>query len=58
MYVELGGRSDYLQTPLRELQECRLSLIAEMNYQAEQEAELKRKQKEQERELERQRRGR
>jgi hypothetical protein len=58
MYGELGGRVGYQQTPVRELQECRLSIIAEMNYQAEQEAELKRKQEEQERELERQRRGR
>lgn len=46
MYRELGGFIGYMATPVRELQEVRLSIIAEMNEQAEQEAEMKRKQKE------------
>lgn len=58
MYRELGGRSEYLGTPLRELQELRCSIKEEIEYQAEQEAELKRKQEEQEAEMERQKRER
>jgi hypothetical protein len=58
MYIELGGYIGYQQTPIRELQEVRLSIIAELNYQAEQNKEIKRKQEEMERETERQRRSR
>lgn len=56
MYRELGGRSEYLKTPLRELQELRCSLKEEIDYQAEQEAEIERKQKEHEAEMERMKR--
>ena len=59
MYVELGGYTGYMQTPVRELQEIRLSIIAEMVVQAEQEAKLKEEQAEMKREMERQKmRGR
>lgn len=54
MYVELGGRSEYRRTPIRELQELRLSIIAEWKDQARQNEELKAKQEEQEREMRRQ----
>lgn len=54
MYKELGGYIGYQKTPLRELQQIRLSIIAELNYQAEQDAEMKRKQEEMERDMERQ----
>lgn len=53
MYVELGGYIGYMATPVRELQECRLSIVAELNYQAEQDAELKEKQEEAERDARR-----
>lgn len=56
MYKELGGRIGYLRTPIRELQEIRISIIAELNVQTEKEAELKQKQEEQEREMEQQKR--
>lgn len=56
MYQELGGYLGYRATSLRELQEVRLSVIAELNIQAEKDAELKRKQEEHEREMERLRR--
>lgn len=49
MYAELGGYEGYQRTPLRELVEMRLSIIAEMNVAVEQEQE-------QQRELERVRR--
>lgn len=52
MYKELGGYIGYRKTPLRELQECRISIIAEMIYLEEQDTEVKRKQAEQEAELE------
>lgn len=55
MYKELGGYIGYMATPVRELQEIRLSIIAELNVQAEQQEEMERKQEEQEREMERQR---
>lgn len=58
MYKELGGILGYQATPLRELQEVRLSIIEEITYQAEQEAEQKRKQEEQEAEMERLKRER
>lgn len=58
MYRELGGRSEYLGTPLRELQEMRASIVEEFNYQAEIEAENKRKQEEHEAEMERLKRER
>jgi len=53
MYKELGGYIGYRLTPVRELLECRLSIIAEMNVQGEEVAEVKQKQSEQEGELER-----
>lgn len=61
MYQELGGYVGYQQTPLKELQECRLSIIAEMEVQAEEVAKTKKEQQEQQRKLERmkqQQRGR
>lgn len=54
MYTELGGYVGYQKTPVKELIECKLSIKAEMEYAAEQDAEIKRKQEEQEREVERQ----
>lgn len=54
MYKELGGYVGYMLTPIRELQKIRIAIIAELNVQAEQEAEMKRKQEEQEREMRRQ----
>ena len=56
MYQELGGYIGYMQTPVRELQQIRLSIIAELEYQAEQNEEMKRKQEEAESEAERERR--
>jgi hypothetical protein len=56
MYTELGGYIGYMATPVRELQECRLSIIAELNYQAEQDTELKKKQEDAERDARRNRR--
>lgn len=53
MYSELGGYTGYMATPVRELQECRLSIIAEWKYQAEQNEEMKRKQEEAERDAKR-----
>ncbi len=53
MYKELGGYVGYMLTPVREIQEIRLSIIAELNVQAEQEEERKKQQEEQEREMER-----
>lgn len=53
MYAELGGYIGYMQTPVSELIEIRLSIIAEANVQKEESDELKRKQAEQEREMER-----
>jgi hypothetical protein len=50
MYQELGGYIGYMNTPIRELQEVRLSIIAELEYQAEQNEELKQQQEEAERE--------
>lgn len=40
MYIELGGYLGYRRTPLRELQEVRLSILAELNEQVRQEAAL------------------
>ena len=54
MYKELGGYVGYMRTPVRELQEIRIAIIAELNVQAEQAEEMKRKQEEQEREMRRQ----
>lgn len=51
MYKELGGYVGYMQTPIRELQEIRIAIIAELNVQAEQQEEMRQKQEEQEREL-------
>lgn len=48
MYKELGGYIGYRLTPVRELLECKLSIIAEMNVQGEQSVEMKQKQAEQE----------
>lgn len=53
MYKELGGYLGYRAVPLRELQEIRLSIVGELNVQAEKDEELKRKQEEHEREMER-----
>jgi hypothetical protein len=53
MYTELGGYVGYQKTPVREIQECRLSIISEWDYQAEQEAEMKQKQEEAERDAKR-----
>lgn len=58
MYQELGGRSEYLRTPISELVEIRLSIIAEWEVQAEQEEEFEQKRAEQEREMEQKRAGR
>lgn len=55
MYAELGGYVGYMATPVRELQEIRLSIIAELTVQDEQQKEMERKNAEQEREMERQR---
>lgn len=55
MYKELGGYVGYMATPVRELQEIRLSIIAELTVQDEQQKEFERKQEEQEREMGRQR---
>jgi cell division protein ZapA (FtsZ GTPase activity inhibitor) len=55
MYKELGGYLGYMATPVRELQEVRLSIIAELNIQAEIHKEQDEKQAEMEREAERQR---
>jgi len=54
MYTELGGYRGYCKTPFRELQECRISIIAEWKIQAERDAEMKKEHEEQKRELERQ----
>lgn len=54
MYRELGGYAGYLQTPVRELQEIRLSILAELTVQAEQREAMEQKQKERIREMERQ----
>ncbi len=54
MYKELGGYVGYMATPVRELQEIRLSIIAELNVADEQHKELERTQAEREREMERQ----
>lgn len=51
MYRELGGRIGYRMTPVWDLLECKLSIIAEMNVQGEQTEETKRKQAEQEAEI-------
>ena len=51
MYKELGGYIGYRMTPVRELIECKLSIIAEMNCEGEQTEETKRKQEEQEAEI-------
>lgn len=56
MYSELGGYQGYQQTPIQVLQKVRLSIIAEWEYQAEQNEEMKRKQEEAESEAERERR--
>lgn len=53
MYKELGGYVGYMLTPKRELQEMRLSIIAETNIQAEKDNELALKQEEHEREMQR-----
>jgi hypothetical protein len=53
MYAELGGYVGYMATPVRELQEIRLSIIAELTVQDEQEKEFKHQQEEREREMER-----
>lgn len=58
MYRELGGRSEYLRTPLKEIQQLRCSIKAEIEYQAEQAEEIQRKQEEQEAEMERLKRER
>ena len=50
MYQELGGYIGYMQTPVRELQQIRLSIIAELEYQAEQNEKIKEEQEEAERE--------
>lgn len=62
MYRELGGYVGYMRTPFRELQEIRLSIVAEINVQVEQDnerkeklAEMERKQEDRMREMERQR---
>jgi DNA-binding HxlR family transcriptional regulator len=44
MYRELGGRSEYRATPLAELLEIKLSIIAENNVQAEREQAQKEEQ--------------
>lgn len=49
MYAELGGYIGYQLTPVRELQEIRLSIIAELTVQDEQYKEMERKQAEQDR---------
>lgn len=54
MYSELGGYLGYMSTPVRELQECRLSIIAEWEYQAEQNKEMEQKQEEMERDARKQ----
>jgi hypothetical protein len=46
MYVELGGYVGYQLTPVRELQECRASILAEIKVQAEHDREQRRKQEE------------
>jgi Arc/MetJ-type ribon-helix-helix transcriptional regulator len=51
MYRELGGRSEYLRTPIRELQEMRISIIAEINVQNEKEKEIKAQQAERQSEI-------
>lgn len=56
MYRELGGRSEYLKTPMRELQELQASITEEWNYQAELDAERQREMEEQKAEMERQKR--
>lgn len=56
MYRELGGRSEYLKTPLRELQEMHASIAEEWRYQAELDAEQKAEMEEQKAEMERQKR--
>lgn len=53
MYQELGGYVGYQRTPVRELQEVRISIIAEMTVRAEQEQEARQKQEELERKSER-----
>lgn len=54
MYAELGGYVGYMLTPVRELQEIRLSIIAELTVQDEQQKEMERKQDEQQRKYEQQ----
>lgn len=49
MYQELGGYIGYQQTPVRELQQIRISIIAELEYQAEQNEKIKEEQEEAER---------
>jgi uncharacterized small protein (DUF1192 family) len=60
MYQELGGYQGYQKTPVKVLQEIRLSMIAELEKQAEDQeeidrinAEMRRKQEEAERKAER-----
>jgi hypothetical protein len=53
----LGGYQGYRKTPVRIVQECQLSIIAEWNYQAEQDAKLKEEQEQMKRDLDRQKRG-
>ena len=56
MYQELGGYIGYMQTPMRELQQIRLSIIAEMEYQAEQNEKIKEEQEKAQEKAERERR--
>lgn len=44
MYRELGGYVGYMLTPVRILQEIRLSILAEMTVQAEKEKEQEQEQ--------------
>lgn len=55
LFELFGGYVGYMQTPVRTIQRHRLRIIAELNYQAEQEAELKEKQEEAERDARRNR---
>ncbi len=53
MYRELGGRPAYQGTPLAELVEIRLSILAEQNVQAEREQAQKAEQARQNEEIKR-----